>query len=96
MSEYINLVGNTIGELRAFGIYANLQEATAAQEGIEQPVVAMEVEFADHFSVCTECDKHLNDDRGETRWSEHADPYCSECISTGDWFGNTIKEVENE
>lgn len=37
-------------------------------------------ELADHFSICTECDKHTNDARGETKWSAEADPYCTECF----------------
>ena len=95
MSEYINLVGNPIDGFRVFGVYDSLQEATAAQEGIDQPVVAMDIEFADHFSVCTECDKHLNDAKGETKWSEHADPYCQECIVTQDnLIYNTFKCCE--
>ena len=81
MNEYINIVGNTIDGFRAFGIYASLQEATEAQEGIDHDVIAVEIEFADHFSVCTECDKHTNDAKGETKWSEDADPYCQECFN---------------
>jgi hypothetical protein len=77
-------VGNSIDGFRVFGIYANLQKATQAQEGINvawnRSVVAMEVELADHFSICTECDKHLNDARGETKWSVEADPYCKQCF----------------
>lgn len=80
MAEYINLVGNPIDGFRVFGIYNNHQEASNAQEGIDQDVYAMEIEFADHFSVCTECDKHTNDARLETKWSEDADPYCKECF----------------
>jgi len=53
-------------------------------------------ELPDNISVCSECGKHTNDDRGETKWSKHSDPYCGECISTGDWFGNTIDKTDEK
>ena len=51
-----------------------------------------ELELPDNISVCSECGKQTNDDSGETKWSEHADPYCSECIVTQDnLIYNTFK-----
>mgnify|MGYP001057493061 CR=1 FL=1 len=36
-------------------------------------------ELPDKISVCSWCDKHTNDDLGETKWDNDADPYCKEC-----------------
>ena len=44
MSKYINLVGNPISGFRVFGPYDDIQEASDAQDGIDEYAIAMEVE----------------------------------------------------
>lgn len=39
----------------------------------------MNEELNDDVSVCSECDKHTNDNT-ETKWDKDADPYCVECF----------------
>ena len=36
-------------------------------------------EIKDNESICSRCSKKVNDDT-ETKWSEEADPYCSNCF----------------
>ena len=37
-------------------------------------------ELDDDISVCSECDKHT-DDNIETKWGKEAEPYCNECFN---------------
>jgi len=38
------------------------------------------MELKDNESICSECDKKINDDLGETKFDEYADPYCKDCF----------------
>ena len=44
MSKFVNLVGNPIDGFRIFGTYNDVQEASDAQEGIDEYAIAMEIE----------------------------------------------------
>lgn len=46
----------------------------------------MNEELNDDVSVCSECDKHTNDNT-ETKWDKDANPYCVECYK---------EEIKNE
>jgi len=37
-------------------------------------------DLPDNVSICSECDKHTNDD-SETKWDLYADPYCEKCYA---------------
>jgi hypothetical protein len=40
----------------------------------------MEQQLNDNISICSGCDRRIND-KTETKWDEHGDPYCPKCYS---------------
>ena len=44
MSKFVNLIGNHIDGFRVVGTYEDVQEASDAQDGIDEYAIAMEVE----------------------------------------------------
>ena len=43
----------------------------------------------DNESICSECDKKINDDI-ETKWNLYSDPYCIDCYT--DEMKNEVSE----
>ena len=44
MSKFVNLVGNPIDGFRVVGTYSDVQEASDAQDTIDEYAIAMEIE----------------------------------------------------